>query len=54
MFDIDDDKSSVDVTIFDTEDGNFNEPNDCYHHIEKMSTNIQMFSIFITRLIITS
>jgi hypothetical protein len=54
MFDIEDDKSSVDLKMFDTEDDKSSNPDDCCHHIEKMSTSIQMFSIFITSLIITN
>jgi hypothetical protein len=42
-----DDKSFVDLTMFDTED-------DCCHYIKKVSTSIQMFSIFIISLIITN
>jgi hypothetical protein len=54
MFDIEDDKSSsVDLKMFDTEHSNAFDPDDCCHHIEKMSTSIQMFSIFITSLMIT-
>jgi hypothetical protein len=54
MFDIEDDKSSsVDLKMFDTEHSNASDPDDCCHHIEKMSTSIQMFSIFITSLMIT-
>jgi hypothetical protein len=49
MFDTKDDKSSsVDLKMFDTEDSNASNPDDCYYHIEKVSTSIQMFSIFIT------
>jgi hypothetical protein len=55
MFDTEDDKSSyVDLKIFDTEDSNVSAPDDCYHHIEKVSINIQMLSIFITSLMITN
>jgi hypothetical protein len=55
MFDTEDDKSSsVDLKIFDTEDSNTSDPDDCCHHIEKMSTSIQIFSIFITSLMITN
>jgi hypothetical protein len=50
----DDDKSNVDFTMFDLEDNESFDPDDFYHHIEKVSTNIQMFSIFITSLIITN
>jgi hypothetical protein len=54
MFDIEDDKSSVDLKMFDTEDDKSSNPDDCCHHVEKMSTSIQMFSIFITSLVITN
>jgi hypothetical protein len=55
MFDTKDDKSSsVDLKIFDTEDSKSSDPDHCCHHIEKLSTSIQMFSIFITSLIITN
>jgi hypothetical protein len=55
MFDTEDDKSSsVDLKMFDTEDSNASDPDDYCHHIEKVSTSIQMFSIFITSLTITN
>jgi hypothetical protein len=54
MFDTEDDKSSVDLKIFDTEDSKSSDPDDCCHHIEKVSTSISKFSIFITSLIITN
>jgi hypothetical protein len=55
MFETEDEKSSsVDLKIFDTEDSNASDPDDCCHHIQKVSTNIQMFSIFITSPIITN
>jgi hypothetical protein len=54
MFDIDDHKSSVDLTMFDIEDDKSYDLDDCCHHIEKVSTSIQMFSIFITSVIITN
>jgi hypothetical protein len=55
MFDTEDDKfSSVDLKIFDTEDSNATDPDDCCHHIEKVSTSIQIFSIFITSRMITN
>jgi hypothetical protein len=55
MFDTEDEKSSsVDLKIFDTEDSNASNPDDCCHRIEKVSTSIQMFSIFITSLMITN
>jgi hypothetical protein len=34
------------------EDDEFSDLDDCCHHIENVNTNIQMFSIFITSLII--
>jgi hypothetical protein len=55
MFDTEDDKSSsVDLKMFDTEDSKSPDPDDCCHHIEKVSTSNQIFSIFITSLIITN
>jgi hypothetical protein len=55
MFDIEDDKSSsVDLKMLDTEDSNASDPDDYCHHIEKVSTSIQMFSIFITSIMITN
>jgi hypothetical protein len=33
---------------------NASDLDDCCHHIEKVSTSIQMFSIFITSLMITN
>jgi hypothetical protein len=54
MLDIKDDKSSVDLTMFYTDDDKSSDPDDCYHHIKKVSTSIQMFSIFVTSLIITN
>jgi hypothetical protein len=48
------DESDVNLTMFDSEDDESSDPNDCYHHIEKVSTSIQMFIIFITSLIITN
>jgi hypothetical protein len=55
MFDTEDDKSSsVDLKIFDKEDSNAYDLDDYYHNIEKMSTSIQIFSIFITSLMITN
>jgi hypothetical protein len=55
MFDTkDDESSSVDLKIFDTEDSNVSDPDDYCHHIEKVSTSIQIFSIFITSLMITN
>jgi hypothetical protein len=55
MFGTEDDKSySVDFKMFDTEDSNVSDPDDCYHHIEKVSTSIRIFRIFITSLTITN
>jgi hypothetical protein len=48
MFDTDDDKSYVDLKIFDTDVSKSSDTDDCCHHIEKVSTSIQIFSIFIT------
>jgi hypothetical protein len=51
----DDKSSSVDLSIFDIEDDKSSaDPDDCCHYIEKVSTSIQMFSIFITSLMITN
>jgi hypothetical protein len=50
--------SDDDLTMFDSsssdyeEDDELSEPDDCCHHIKKVSTNIQIFTIFITSLII--
>jgi hypothetical protein len=55
MFNMEDEKSSsVDLKMFDTEDSNTSDPDDCCHHIEKVSTSTQLFSIFITSLMITN
>jgi hypothetical protein len=54
MFDKEDERSSVDLKMFDIEDSNASDPDDCCHHIEKVSTSIEMFSIFIISLIITN
>jgi hypothetical protein len=55
MFYTEDEKSSsVNLKMFDTEDSNASDPGDCCHHIENMSTSIQMFSIFMTSLMITN
>jgi hypothetical protein len=55
MYDTEDDKcSSINLKMFDTENSNASDPDDCCHHIEKVSTSIQMFSIFITSLMITN
>jgi hypothetical protein len=48
------DESDVDLTMFDIEDDKFSDLDNCCHHIEKVSTSIQMFNIFITSLIITN
>jgi hypothetical protein len=49
-----DDEFDVDLTMFDLENDKSSDLDDCCHHIEKVSTSIQMFSIFITSLIITN
>jgi hypothetical protein len=55
MFDTEDDKSSsIDLKMFDTEDSKSSDLDDCCHHIEKVNTSIQIFNIFITSLIITN
>ena len=55
MFDTEDEKSfSVDFKMFDTDDSNASDSDDCCHHIEKVSTGIQMFSIFITSVMVTN
>ncbi len=54
IFDTEDDKSPVDLKMFDTEDSNASDPDDCYHHIENVSTSIQIFNIFITSLMINN
>jgi hypothetical protein len=55
IFDIEDDKSSsVNLKMFDIDDSKSSDPDDCCHNIEKLSTSIQIFSIFITSLIITN
>jgi hypothetical protein len=46
--------SSVDLKMFDTEDSNASDPDDCCHRIKNVSTSIQMFSIFITSLMINN
>jgi hypothetical protein len=41
MFDTENGKSfSVDLKIFDTDDSDVSDLDDCCHHIEKVSTNI--------------
>jgi hypothetical protein len=55
MFDTETHKStSVDLNIFDIEDSSASDPDDCCHQIEKVITSIQIFSIFITSLMITN
>jgi hypothetical protein len=54
MFDTEDDKSSVDLKIFDTDDSESSDPNDYCYHIKKVGISIQIFSIFITSIIITN
>jgi hypothetical protein len=55
MFNTKHDKSSsADLKMFDMKDSNIFDLDDCCHHIEKVSTSIQMFSIFITSLMITN
>jgi hypothetical protein len=49
-----DDKSSIGLKIFDIDDSKSSDSDDCCHHIEKVNTSIQIFSIFITSLIITN
>jgi hypothetical protein len=55
MFDTEDEKSSsINLKMFDTDDSNASDPDDCCHHIENVSMSFQMFSIFITSLMITN
>jgi hypothetical protein len=49
-----DDKSDVALIMFDSEDDKSSDPNDCFYHIKNVSTNIQIFSIFIISIIITN
>jgi hypothetical protein len=49
-----DNESDVDLTMFDSEDDKSSDPDDCCHHIEKASTSIHMFNIFITTIIISN
>jgi hypothetical protein len=49
-----DDESDIDLSIFDSKDDESSDQIDCCHHIEKVSISIQIFSIFITSLIITN
>jgi hypothetical protein len=48
----DDKSSSIDLKIFDTDDCKSSDPDGYCHHIENMSISIQIFSIFIISLII--
>jgi hypothetical protein len=51
----DDKSSSVDISMFDTEnDKSSSDLDDCCHHIENVSKSIKMFSIFITSPMITN
>jgi hypothetical protein len=43
--------SDVDLAMFDASSS---DEDDCCHHVKKVSTNVQIFSIFITSLIITN
>jgi hypothetical protein len=52
MFDTEYDKFFIHLKMFDTEDFKSSNPDDCCNYIEKVSTSIQIFSIFITSLII--
>jgi hypothetical protein len=54
MFNSENDEFDIDLSMFDTEDDKYSDPDHCCHHIEKVSTNIQIFNIFITSLIITN
>jgi hypothetical protein len=49
-----DKSSSIDLLMLETEDDKSSDSDDCCHHIEKVSTSIQIFSIFITSLMITN
>jgi hypothetical protein len=49
-----DDESDINLTMFDLEDDESSDPDDCCHHIKNMSISIQMFGIFVTSLIITN
>jgi hypothetical protein len=49
-----DDESDVGLSMFDLEDDEPSDSDDCCHHIEKVSTSIQMFIISINSLIITN
>jgi hypothetical protein len=54
MFDSEENEYDIDLSMFDSEHDKSSDPDDCCHHIEKVSTSIQIFNIFITRLIITN
>jgi hypothetical protein len=55
MFNTENNKpSSIDLKMFDKEDSKSSDLDDCCHHIKKVSTSIQIFTIFITSLIITN
>jgi hypothetical protein len=49
-----DDESNIDHIMFNSEDDESSDPDDCYHHIKKVSTSIQIFSIFIPSIIINN
>jgi hypothetical protein len=46
--------SSHTGTMFDSDNDKSSAPDDCCHRIEKVITNIMMFSTFTTSLIITN
>jgi hypothetical protein len=54
IFDLEHDESNFDISIFYSGDDKSSDPDDCCHHIENVRTSIQIFSIFITSLIITN
>jgi hypothetical protein len=54
IFDTEDNKSFVDLKIFDIENSKSSDADDCCHHIENVRTSIQVFSIFIISFIITN
>jgi hypothetical protein len=47
-----DDESIIDLTMFNSEDDESSDPDDCCYHIEKNEHKYLKFSIFITSLII--
>jgi hypothetical protein len=49
-----DDESDVDLTIFYSGDDKSSDLDDYCHHLKKVSTCIQLFSIFIASFIITN